>query len=119
MTAPPVMTLDADSYPRIMDELKGLAVVRCWAPWSPSCAEVKNTISSLWNKRNEDFQVIELNIDRNQKLAEALKVRYLPEILILRDGQEVARMIGEFTEDELAHQIDIWLTGEQGMTMGL
>lgn len=103
------ISLNVDNYPKLLHQLKGLTLVRFWAPWSFSCADAKSKISSLLTKRRADFHVVELNIDRNRKIAEALKVRYLPELLILRDGQEAARIIGEFTEDELECRIDILL----------
>jgi len=106
---PRFTSLNVDNYPQLLHQRKGLTLVRCWAPWSFSCADVKRKISSVLTKRRADFHVVELNIDRNRKIAEAFNVRYLPELLILRDGQEAARIIGEFTEDELERQIDIQL----------
>lgn len=106
---PRFTNLNVDNYPQLLHQLKGLTLVRFWAPWSFSCADAKRTISSLLTKRRADFHVVELNIDRNRKIAEAFKVRYLPELLILRDGQEAARIIGEFTEDELECRIDVLL----------
>lgn len=44
------------------------------------------------------FQLIELNVDRNFEIARELGVNYLPELIILHDGEEAHRVIGEVAD---------------------
>lgn len=88
-------TLDSTNCSWLLREFIGSAVLRCWAPWCMSCRTLEQELSMLLREYPGAFQLVELNVDRNYGVARDLGVKYLPELIILHDGQEVHRIIGE------------------------
>ena len=91
----PQFTLDSSNCSWLLAEFIGSAVLRCWAPWCASCRILEQELLSFLREYPGAFQLVELNVDRNFGVARDLGVKYLPELIILHDGQEVHRIIGE------------------------
>lgn len=98
-------TLDSSNCSWLLAEFIGSAVLRCWAPWCASCRILEQELLMLLREYPGAFQLVELNVDRNFGVARDLGVKYLPELIVLHDGQEVHRIIGEVArlKDELQH----------------
>ncbi len=99
--------LESSNYSWLLAEFIGSAVLRCWAPWCASCRILEQELLMLLREYPGAFQLVELNVDRNFGVARDLSVKYLPELIILHDGQEVHRIIGEVAhlKDELQQYI--------------
>lgn len=94
----PQFCLDEGNYSWLLGEFIGSAVLRCWAPWCTSCHALEQELLLLLQQHPGAFQLVELNVDRNYGVARELGVKYLPETLILHDGKEVNRIIGEVAD---------------------
>lgn len=77
-----------------------LSVVRFWAPWCESCRTMEEHMNELLMKEKGGFKAYSLNIDRNRELAESLSVKYLPEMVVLKSGKEIGRIVGELAYDD-------------------
>lgn len=78
----------------------GLYVVKFWATWCQPCKLFAPTIEKL----DDEFVNIKfLSIDADQvpQIVKKFKVRSLPTILILSDGEEVGRISGVQLIDSL------------------
>lgn len=91
-------TLDKDNHSWLLREFIGSAVLRCWAPWCVSCHNLEQDLLMLLREHPGAFQLIELNVDRNFEIARELGVNYLPELIILHEGEEAHRIIGEVAD---------------------
>ena len=49
----------------------------------------------LFRSLGDRAKVIKIDIDKNQELAEALKIKGLPTLMIYKDGQMIWRQSGE------------------------
>lgn len=103
----PQFTLDSSNCSWLLAEFIGSAVLRCWAPWCASCRILEQELLMLLREYPGAFQLVELNVDRNFGVARDLGVKYQPELIILHDGQEVHRIIGEVAhlKEELQQSI--------------
>jgi thioredoxin 1 len=52
-----------------------------------------------------DFKVCKVNVDTNQKLAAHYDISSIPALLIVKDGQVVARHVGGMTEAALREEM--------------
>jgi thioredoxin-like negative regulator of GroEL len=89
------------------DELvgSGLVLVDVWAESCRPCVVLGPHMESI-ARGNPDLTVVKVDASKARRLCMSLQVRGLPTILLLQDGQEVARI----SEPNLtAEQVDTWL----------
>ncbi|MBV9162125.1 MAG: thioredoxin family protein [Pseudonocardiales bacterium] len=84
----------------------GLVLVDVWAESCRPCVVLAPHMASIAST-NPDLTVVKLDASKARRLCMSLQVRGLPTILLLHDGQEVARI----SEPNLtAEQVDDWLS---------
>ena len=78
---------------------KGLAIISMKAEWCGFCPEVAPLIDELaedeiCNTKGECVSVFRMDIDKAPKMADKLKIEGVPTVLFMKNGKEVARVIG-------------------------
>ena len=97
-----------DATKENFDELvgSGVVLVDVWADSCRPCVLLGPHMESIASG-NPDLTVVKLDASKARRLCMSLQVRGLPTILLLHDGQEVARI----SEPNLtAEQVDEWLS---------
>ena len=80
---------------------KGLSIVKFSAPWCGSCSHLTPNLLKAIHAQPIDFILAECNIDDNQELAVEFSIRSLPTTVILKDGKEIKRMVGNKVINEI------------------
>jgi thioredoxin 1 len=93
------------SFDQDIDGGAALALVDFWAPWCGPCRFMGPVLDQLAAAQGDALTVAKLNIDENQSTAERFGVRSIPTLVLLHDGQEVARHVGAMP----AAQLREWL----------
>ncbi len=96
-----------DATKENFDELvgSGLVLVDVWAESCHPCVALAPHMASIASA-NPDLTVVKLDASKARRLCMSLQVRGLPTILLLSDGQEVARICDP---NLAADQVDTWL----------
>lgn len=71
----------------------GLYAVKFWATWCAPCKRMEPTLLQL----ESEFPVINfisIDVDQVSSLAQKFRVKMLPTLLVIKDGQEVNRVTG-------------------------
>jgi len=76
-------------------------IINCYADWAESCAEVTNKISSLVKETEGRVRLANLNVDKNQDLAQAFQITNVPTVLSFYDGKFVDGFGGPKSETEM------------------
>ena len=76
-----------------------------WAEWCGPCHMVAPTIEKLAAELAGRVRVAKLNIDDNPRTAARFGVQSIPTLLILKDGQEVDRLIGVQPKEEILRRL--------------
>jgi thioredoxin 1 len=80
-------------------------LVDFWAEWCGPCHMIAPTVKELAAEFDGKVKVGKLNVDDNQNVAMQFGIRSIPTLLIFKDGQEAARLIGVRPKHELADQL--------------
>ncbi|MGH3772105.1 MAG: thioredoxin family protein [Pseudonocardiaceae bacterium] len=84
----------------------GVVLIDVWAESCRPCVALGPHMETI-AKGNPDLTVVKLDASKARRLCMSLQVRGLPTILLLHDGQEVARI----SEPNLTiEQVNTWLT---------
>ena len=77
-----------------------LTIVDFWAPWCNPCRTQLPILQNFATK-NEDTQVVKINVDENSDLAKNYEVRSIPTIIYFKNGELKHRTVGVQNDEQL------------------
>ena len=78
-----------------------LVLVDFWAPWCRPCLELTPAIEATKLKWGDKLEVIKVNVDENNALANHLRIQAIPDVRIFRNGLQVGDFAGLMPKDEI------------------
>ena len=88
---------------------KGVVLVEFFATWCPHCQRMMPVVADVKEKLGDKAKVVQLDIDKNQALADELGVESFPTFIIYKDDIEVTRTSGEMPEADLYKLVSQYL----------
>lgn len=76
-------------------------MVDFWAEWCRPCLMLAPTVDEIARDLNGRLKVVKLNVDENNQTAFEYRVQSIPTLLVFRNGQVVAQMVGFKPKDEI------------------
>ncbi len=76
-----------------------------WAPWCGPCRIVSPALERLARRHAGRIKLVKVDVDQSPRTAERFQVRGIPTLLVVRDGEVVARRTGAASEADF----DGWL----------
>ena len=87
----------------------GVSLVDFWAAWCQPCRLIAPTVNALAEEMGDKVQICKLDIDKNKKAAQKLRVRSIPTLIIFKNGKEVQRIVGIKPKNFLKKSIEKYL----------
>ena len=81
-------------------------LVDLWAAWCGPCRVVGPIVEEIADERAGNLDVFKLDVDTNPDVAIRYGVSSIPTLLVLRDGEEVGRVVGALPKARIEAQID-------------
>jgi thioredoxin 2 len=76
-------------------------LVDFWAPWCGPCRMVSPLVERVGREHAGQLKVVKLNIDAAPEISDRYGVRGIPQLMLFRDGSEVARQVGAVPQSQL------------------
>ena len=76
-----------------------------WASWCMPCKLMTPVMEELAQEFAETVKVGKTNVDENPELATRLSVLNIPTLILFKDGQEAARIIGVNSKESISAKI--------------
>ena len=82
-----------------------LLVVDCWAAWCAPCRAIAPIVDEMAKEYSGKVVFGKLNVDENPETAQKYGVMAIPTLLIMKEGQEVDRIVGVLPKNQLEAKV--------------
>jgi thioredoxin 1 len=95
------MPVDAtvDTFSQLTGE--GSVLVDFWGPRCQPCLAMMPTIAELEEEAGGAVRVVKVNSAENREICRELRVFGLPTYILMRDGEELERLSGEVSKEDI------------------
>ena len=76
-------------------------VVDLWAPWCGPCRWIAPVLERLAERHAGALKVVRVNVDEAPALAARYDASSIPTLLVVRDGEQVDRIVGALPQEAL------------------
>jgi thioredoxin len=83
-----------DTFEREVLQSATPVVVDFWAEWCGPCHAVASVLDRIAEEREGELTLVKVNIDEEQDLALRYGVMSIPTMILFRDGQPAAQVMG-------------------------
>ncbi|HJZ66591.1 MAG TPA: thioredoxin [Blastocatellia bacterium] len=81
-------------------------LVDFWAEWCHPCKALAPTVEKLAAEYEGKARVVKLNVDDNNQTGMQYGVRGIPTLILFNAGQEVGRLVGGTSKDNISRLIE-------------
>ncbi|MEA2383869.1 MAG: thioredoxin 2 [Solirubrobacteraceae bacterium] len=81
-------------------------LVDFWAPWCGPCRMVSPIVERVGTGLAGRLKVVKLNVDEAPDIAARYDVQGIPLLVVIRDGNEVDRLVGAVGEQQLRRFVE-------------
>jgi len=100
-----------DDYAEVAERAPVPVLVDLWATWCGPCRMVSPALERLAVKRAGELKLVKVDVDQAPQLSQRFEVRSVPTLLVLRNGEVLARQSGAAPQPALRSWLDGALSG--------
>jgi len=81
-------------------------LVDFWAEWCVPCHMVSPVVEEIARDHADQLKAVKLNVDENPETAREFRVLSIPTLIVFKDGQEKARVVGARGKAAILREIE-------------
>lgn len=81
-------------------------LVDFWAEWCVPCHMVSPVVEDIAREYSDRMTAVKLNVDDNPQTARQFGVMSIPTLIVFKDGQEKARVVGARGKEAILREIE-------------
>lgn len=85
---------------------QGVTLVDFYADWCGPCRMMTPIIEQIASAMAGKVVVAKVDIDKNQKTAQALQITSIPTLILFKNGQEIKRIVGLKDKETLTNHLE-------------
>lgn len=87
------------------DTENGLVLVDFWAAWCGPCKMIAPVLEELDTEMGDKLNIVKVDVDANQELAQKYQVMSIPALFVLKDGEVVEQTLGYQPKEALSELV--------------
>ncbi len=87
--------------PQISKQTDKPLIIKAFASWCGHCKVMKPLFEQLEQELGSAYTFAEFDIDQSPELAEQFNISSIPVFLVIKNGKETGRELGEMSYDKL------------------
>jgi thioredoxin 2 len=95
-----------DDFAEVAEQAPVPVLVDLWATWCGPCRMVSPALERLATDRAGELKLVKVDVDKAPRLSQRFEVRAVPTLMVLRDGEVLARQPGAAPEPALRGWLD-------------
>ena len=96
---------DQDFKSEVLDDGRPV-LVDFWAEWCVPCHMVSPVVEEIAREFSDQLKAAKLNVDDNPQTARQYGVMSIPTLIVFKDGQEKARVVGARGKEAILREIE-------------
>ncbi len=101
----PIKTLTDATFDEVVGSSEKPILVDFWAEWCGPCKMIQPILEDFATEQSDKFTIGKLDVDVNVATATKFSVMSIPTLLLFKDGQVVARLVGAKPKGALLQEI--------------
>jgi thioredoxin 1 len=104
-----VSTLSDSTFDEEIGSATEPVLVDFWAEWCGPCKMVAPILAEIADEHEGKIVIAKLNVDDNPDIARRYSVMSIPTMIVFRDGEEAARIVGAKGKGQLLQELSEFL----------
>lgn len=100
-----MLEINTDNFPKLIVSEQPL-VIDFWAEWCGPCKAIAPMMEEFAREYEGRVNIGKCDVEENNDLAVQFKIRNVPTILFLRNGEVVDKVVGAVSREEIKRKLD-------------
>ncbi|SRR5579862_2760306 len=106
MASPHVVTINDGNFESEVLKSPGPVLVDFWAEWCGPCKMISPLLDEIANEKAGKVKIAKVNVDDNQALSARFSVRFIPTLILFKDGEVKEQVVGQTSKRDLVAKLD-------------
>ena len=104
-----ITTLTDETFKEVVGSAETPMLVDFWAEWCGPCKQIAPILEELATEQDGRLAIGKLNVDDNLQVAQQFSVMSIPTLILFKDGEPVARLVGAKPKGALLQELSAYL----------